>query len=561
MTRASRLALVLTGFLGVACVARLSGDSEQGEPTPSFPDVVTEDPSTLPDGVPPASRVLRLSYGDYERTVSDLLGLDVHPAALFPAEPPGLGSYEELGALSVNERLLGELQLAAASLAAEVLATPSSFATVVPCTTEDASCRDQFLDAFLLRAYRRPPTESELTRFAALFDGAGELLQGGNAFRDGVSLVVEAVLQSAKFLYRAEVGAGAQDGTGTRLDDFEIATRLSYLFWGTMPDAQLLEAAQAGTLSTPAGLADQAERLAADPRVRARVLDFHERWLQLDGLTGVEKDTATFPQFSQELVASMKAEALRFVEAVTLEESGAIGALLTAPVAFVDDKLAALYGLSGSFGPELARVDLPADGPRRGLLTQAAFLTGHSSASTRTSPILRGVFVLQRFVCQKIPPPPPGAEMMSPEDPPATELLTTRQYFEWKTSMATCSTCHDRINPAGFAFESFDAIGALRTSENGAPVDPAGTVSLGTNVIGFQTAAEFVEGLAGLPQTRDCYAQHWLRYAYGRENAGGDARTLGLLARDMEREGFGVRDVLLGITRGAAFTHLPPLSE
>jgi hypothetical protein len=257
----------------------------------------------------------------------------------------------------------------------------------------------------------------------------------------------------------------------------------------------------------------------------------------------------------------MKAETRRFVEAVTLEESGAIRALLTAPIAFVDDKLAPLYGLSGSFGSDLSRVELPANGERKGLLTQAAFLTGHSSASTRTSPILRGVFVLQRLACQDIPPPPPGAEMMAPEEPPAMELLTTRQYFEWKTSMSACSTCHKRINPTGFAFESFDAIGALRTSENGAPIDTTGAVSIGSDELTFQTTGEFVDALAGLAQTRACYARHWVRYAYGRDETEGDSRTLASLTQELAKGDFGVRDLLLGITRGAAFTHLPPITE
>ncbi len=564
MTR-SLLGLLLASLLTVACQARLSGGEageagEAGEGTeePGTPDIATANPDTLVDGVPAASRVLRLSYGDYDRTVTDLLGLDVHASAVFPAEPPSLGPYEELGTLSVNERLYSELRIAAENLAAEVLATPDAYATVVPCTTEDAACRDQFLDSFLLRAYRRPPSAEERARLTSLFDGAGELVQSGNAFRDGVALVVEAVLQSAKFLYRVEVGSGTPDEDGTRLDDYEIATRLSYLFWGTSPDAELLDAAAAGTLSTTDGLAQQAARLAADPRVRARVLDFHERWIQLDGLNGVEKDAARFPLYSPELLASMKAETRSFIETVTLEQGGAVHALLTSPIAFVDENLAPLYGLSGSFGPELTRVDLPVDGPRRGLLTQAAFLTGHSSASTRTSPILRGVFVLDRLACQKIPPPPPGAEMMEPEAPPATELLTTREYFEWKTSMATCGVCHKRINPAGFAFESFDAIGALRSTENGAPIDPTGSVTLGQDELGFENTVEFVDGLAELAQTRVCYAQHWLRYAYGRAEADGDSRTLGLLTRDLERNDFGVRELLQGITRGAAFTHLPP---
>lgn len=535
-----------------------SGGSEAG---PDLEVIGEADPDTLVDGVPAQSRVPRLSYAQYDRSVSELLLTRVSPSDLFPAEQPNLGSYEDGGARGVNERLLREIVTAAEELSRDAVEDASRYATIVGCEPTEPTCRDDFIRSFGRRAYRRPLTAAELSRFGALFDEGAELIQSGDTFRDGVQMVIEAALQSAKFLYRAEQGDGRVDEVGALLSDFEVATRLSYLFLGAGPDDALLDAAASGGLSTPDGIREQVDRLAADPRVVDTVIDFHDRWLQLEGLGAAEKDPTTFPEFGSELVASMRAELHAVVEEITLNRSGGIVELLTTPLVAPDAELARVYGLAGSFGDDATVVELPMDSGRSGVLTHAAFLTGHSSASTRTSPILRGVFVLDRFLCQEVPPPPPGAEMEEPDTPPEADVLTTRDYFSWKTSMAACATCHSHINPVGFAFENFDGIGAYRDTDNGLPVDASGSLDLSETSLSFEGAAEFSRAISEIPRVRACYAKNWLNYVYGRHETAGDARTLGRIASALGEGAHGARDLLTLLTTGAAFNHLPPIQN
>jgi hypothetical protein len=247
-----------------------------------------------------------------------------------------------------------------------------------------------------------------------------------------------------------------------------------------------------------------------------------------------------------------------FVSDTVIANNGAIIELLTSPKGAVDSSLAELYGLPGTFGETPTVVEFPPEMGRKGLLTQAAFLTGHSSASTRTSPILRGVFILDRLLCQEIPPPPAGAEMKEPDTPPANELVTTRQYFEWKTSMTSCSTCHDQINPAGFAFENFDGIGAFRSTENGAPIETDGSIIVGDSTVAVEDAPQFIDELAALPRTRSCYAINWLNYAFGRQETASDSRTLAQVTQALADVPYGVKDLLVTLASGTAFSHLPP---
>lgn len=515
------------------------------------------DPTTAADGVPVASRVLRLAYPDYDRTLTDLLKQPANVSVNFPAEQPNLGPYEGLGARRVGEQLHNEFVRAAEALAAQLVSNAAAFTQVVGCTTADAQCRDAFIDAFGQRAFRRPLTDTEKARYRAHFDRGPELIQSGDALKDGVRLVVEAMLQSPKFLYRVEIGKGATDGQGVPLTDYEVATRLSYLFLGTLPDPELFQAAGSGKLSSAAGIAEQAKRLAATPLVAERVLDFHERWLQIEDLRTVSKDQTKFPLFSPAVVDAMAEETRRFVQEVTLTRNGAVRELLTAPIGFVNADLARLYGVSGTFGPELQMVEFDANTERLGLLTQGTFLSSHSSSSTRTSPILRGVFILRRLTCENIPPPPPGAEMQEPATPSAQPLRTTREYFAWKTSMTQCAGCHGVINPVGFAFEKYDAIGQLRSVEGDAPIDATGTLALPDGNIAFDGARKLITDLAGFSSVRACYAKNWLEYAYARSQTPLDLRTVALLTRELARNDYGVRDVMVALTQSAAFSHLP----
>lgn len=531
-------------------------------PTPvDIADVIGVDPQDLPDGVPASTRVSRLSYQEYDRAMSDLLHLPVAESSNFPAEQPSLESYIGYADLRVGDQLHTELGRSATSLAERVVGSSDAYAAVVGCQPTATGCRDQFIDAFGLRAFRRPLTGSEQTRYRAMFDRGVELVASGDAFRDGVQLVLEAMLQSPKLLYRTEAGDGTSDTQGATLTAFELAARLSFMLAGTTPDDALLTAARDGGLSTPEGLATQARRLVGAPGFEDRALSFHERWMQLDQLASLAKDTTTFPSFSPELVRSMRNEADRFVKAVTLEGSGTISALLTSRFGFVDDKLAPLYGLSGSFGAELSRVDYPSDSGRFGLFSQAAFLSGHSSSSSGTSPILRGVFMLRRIACVDIPDPPAGAAMEKPATDSATPIRTTREYFAWKTSMPACTGCHSMINPTGFAFEHFDGVGQWRDTDQGAPVDSSGTLNLGTKQLTFRAAGELLQALSAEPQVHACYAKNWLQFAYGRRVDQGDQRTLGLAAQRLAAGNFSIRDLAVALTERPAFNHLPPKAE
>lgn len=527
--------------------------TSEGSPNPDETGGAMGD---VADAVPPTSRLLRLSHQQFDRVLSDLLGLDVDVTRDFPEEVPTLGGYFEEAALTVNDRLKTELAATAERLAATLVTTPEAYQKVVGCETTEATCRDAFVTAFIGRTYRRPITEGERTAYTSLFDRAAELVGTGDAFRDGVQLVVEAALQSPQFLYRVEVGSGETDEFGVRLTPHEVASRLSFMLWGTMPDDELFAAATDGSLLTTAGFDRQLERLLNDPRVAERSLDFHERWLQLESLSGVTKDAELYPLFDGGLVESMREETRLFVENVTIQTSGGIVELLTAPFGFVNDDLNGVYGFDGAFGSDFSRVDYSAQSPRGGLLTQAAFLSGHSSSATTTSPILRGTFVLRRLTCLDIPEPPANAVSQTPPAP-AQAPVTTRDLFTWKTSMAECSSCHALINPVGFAFEEFDAVGRHRTEENGAPVDASGQLQTPT-MLSFTGAKDLSAQLATLPETAACYASNWLEYAYGRPLTSADAKTLADLASSLRSPGFGAKNTLERLARSAAFTHISP---
>jgi hypothetical protein len=541
---------------------RASGTEAGLEESPSVQQILgITDPMSVPDGVAVMSRFRRLTHSEYDRAVADLVRLDVgRVSTAFPEELPTLQGYFAPSALGTTDRLFHELRNAAESIAARVVADQNAYAQVVGCGGSDASCRDAFIATFGRRAYRRPLTETELASYRALFDTAAEWSPVDGAFRGGVQAVVEAMLQSPNFLYRVERGTAGRDEFGVQLAPWEVATRLAFMITGTAPDDELLDAAAAGELSTPESIAAQARRLVDSRGVQERVRDFHARWAQLDELEGIAKDVSVFPQFSPELVSSMLQSTERFITEVTLTSNGALLALLTAPFGFVDQNLASVYGLSGTFGPELSRVEFDPQSPRGGLLTQPSFLAGHSSSDTGTSPILRGVFVLRRLLCQPIPDPPPNAQSTVPP-PSETPIVTTREYFEWKTGMAACQGCHSMINPIGFAFEGFDGLGNHRTTEKDAPVDASGAVLLNEAMLSFVGGRELSEQLAALPEAQACYAQNWLRYAWGRADTADDLRTLTVLRQRLADPNYGVRDLLVDVTRSAAFSHLNDSAE
>jgi hypothetical protein len=324
--------------------------------------------------------------------------------------------------------------------------------------------------------------------------------------------VLQVLLQSPHFLYRSEVGVPGPSGD-FQLTGTETATAMSYLLWGTTPDDALLDAAEAGELLTPESREAHARRMLDDPRARAQGSQVVLQWLGVESLPVAVRSDALYPGWDAALAEAMLEESRRFVEHAAFD-GGGFGDLLLSRDSFADARLAALYGLDAPAGDGFAPVTLPPE--RAGLLGQAAWLTD-TSHSDQSSPIRRGLFVRESLLCQTFPAPPADAGGVPDVDTSAT----TRERFAQHTSEPRCAACHDLIDPIGFGFETFDAIGAWRTTEYGQPIDATGWVEdlegEGSQArLDFATQPELMAHLARSESATRCFATQWLRYASGR---------------------------------------------
>lgn len=410
---------------------------------------------------------------------------------------------------------------------------------------EMAACVEDWLETLLPRAWRHPledPAEAE--RLVVLFERASA--EWG--VEAGLRTVLEVVLQSPRFLYRVEESAlAASPGEVVFLDGHELAVRLSYFLWGTMPDAELFAAAASGTLSTTAGLEAQALRMLADPRAQELIELFFMEWLELDRLDHIEKDLTVYPDWTDARPASFREETLRFVRAVWTEEQASFTTLLTADWTVADAELAAFYGLTPT-DTGWARVARDPSA-HAGLLTQGAFLASRARAHA-SSPIYRGMFVRGALLCHTIPGPDPSLTIAPPDPDPEA---TTRELIEQHRADPACASCHDLIDPPGLAFEHFDGSGRYRTHDNGLPVDASAVLS-GTDVDGtIEGAAELGQAMASSAMVRECFARQWFRFAHGRAEAAGDACSVDEAAGQFEAEGLDMEALVLATVLSPAF--------
>jgi hypothetical protein len=361
----------------------------------------------------------------------------------------------------------------------------------------------EIIQRFATQAYRRPVTPSEVERILTVYDNAAK---EGERFESRLRLAFARMLVSPNFLFRVELDPpGSSAGTSYRINEYELASRLSYFFWSSMPDAELFALAAKGNLR--ANLKSQVQRLLKDPKSAAFFQNFPDQWLTLRALANVAPDPKQFPKFNAELRDSMNRETELFFEAVVRENRG-IGDLLDADFSFVNDKLAQHYGIAGVKGKEFRRVKLPPN--RGGLLTQASILT-LTSNPTRTSPVKRGKWVLDQILNTPPPPPPPDV----PPLPERGELKgTMRQMMEQHRANAVCSSCHQRMDPIGFAFENYDAVGAWRDKDGAFAVDASGTLPNGQN---FKGPGELKSILKEKKELfARCLTEKLLTYALGR---------------------------------------------
>ena len=455
----------------------------------------------------------RLSRRQYDRTVADLLGTSLRPGRAFPADAVSLG-FDNLGdSLTVAPLHLEMYEQAADALTAELLERPADDPTrlrilsCAPAPGEERACATQILQDFASRAFRRPATDEEVETYVSLLDVAAET---GEGFLGGIRMALTAVLMSPSFLFRVEV-APTGDGP-VPLGDHEIATRLSYFLWSTMPDDELLEAANAGLLQDDEELLWQVDRMLADERAKAFVPDFAGQWLSVEALPSHDVDGPTFPSYDEPLMRAMQEEVLRFFAAV-LEEDRPISELLTADFTFVNAKLATHYGLEPVEGWQ--RVSVTPE-IQAGILGKASILT-ITSGSTRTSPVKRGKWVLEQLLCSPPPPPPPGVEG-DLEGEEGEAPTTLRERLARHREDPVCASCHETLDPLGLGLENFDGIGAFRTvDELGLPIDSSGVLPSGE---AFSGAGELAALISQDARFASCVTQQLVTYGVGRDFTG-----------------------------------------
>jgi hypothetical protein len=474
----------------------------------------------------------RLSVREYNSVVHDLLGDTTQPANQFGQEVYTNGFDNGSDSLTVQGTDVSAFQTAAESLAATAVASNLP-ALIGSCdrTASAQTCVTAFFDGFATRAYRRPLTATERQRLQAVY-AAGA---AAGDFEGGLRLMVEAVLQSPNFLYREELGApdpSLPKGV-VRLTDYEVASELSFLLTGSMPDAPLFAAAQSGALETVDDIRRQAARLLASAQAKPAFRSFLHQWMATDQVATTNKDSTIYPSFTPALAASMAKELDQYFDQVLWSGAGSLRDLLTSPTSFLDASLATtIYGVPA---PASAMQPIMLDGQtRQGILTRAGFLAAHSDVDS-SGPVPRGVFVLNSMLCRAPLAPPPNIPPAPPVGDSISAHQTTRQRFGMHLNQPFCSTCHDSIDGVGFGFEEFDGIGVHRTTENGSPVDTSGHLQ-GTDVDGaFVGVSQLAEKLAGSQEVLGCYVKQVYRYAMGQEEGVSSQAVLAAM-----QEGFSV---------------------
>jgi hypothetical protein len=438
---------------------------------------------------------------------------------------------------------------------------PASHKRLLACTPgrTPAEQTREVLERFAGRAYRRPATEAEVRRLVQIAEAAQAR---GERREAGIALAMQAVLVSPKFLFRLELD-DRPDSTGPHpLDDYQLACRLSYFLWSSMPDDELFALAARKALT--ASLNGQVRRMLADPRARALVDNFALQWLQLGRLKLAAPDPKMFPRFNEKLRAAMLEETRLFVGAVVQEDRSVLE-LIDADFTFLNEPLARLYGIADTqgnragqkavrprgepiAGEQFRRVRL-SDGQRGGLLTQASVLTVTSNP-TRTSPVKRGRWVLEQILGTPPPPPPPDVPEL-PENDQAVLSGSLRQRMELHRARASCANCHARMDALGFAFESFDAIGAFRTRDGDFPIDPSGVLPGGRSFRG----PEDLKGI--LKEKKDlfsrCLTEKLLTYALGRGLEYYDRPAVDRIVSALARDGYRFSTLVLEIVRSDPF--------
>jgi hypothetical protein len=490
----------------------------------------------------------RLTHSQYNHTVRDLLGDQSDPANQFPPEDFINGFRNQTRGQSLSPLLVEGYSAAAERLARSAFVGGDPHG-LIPCKPS-GSCRSRFVREFGLKAFRRPLNAGEQKRYE-------ELMSGEAGFPKGVQLVVEAMLQSPNFLFRLDTT------TDPKLKPWATASRLSYSLWDTMPDAELFAEAARGDLSTRAGVEKATRRMLADPRAREALNEYVSQWLRFDRLLTASKDRRRYPLYTRETASAMTEEARTFVGDLVWNNRDFM-TLFTADYGYVSPELAAIYGVTAP-AKDFDRVKFPDGSGRAGILGEGLFLA-LTSKPDEPSATARGLFVREQFLCQHVPDPPPG---VNTNLPPVTEARpqTNRDRMSEHATNPPCAGCHKLMDPIGFGFEKFDAVGARRDKfelEFRSPVEAADgakkmaprIVKLDIDSVGnvaglpdsqFASPAELGAVLAKTLQCQECVVKQYFRYTAGRSETAADRPLLRAVFEDFRKSQFRFQEMMVSL--------------
>lgn len=554
----ARAHVLATGLALLGCTAYISspggtGDAAAGAGAPvPLPPLVGDPPEVF---APPlaVTQLRRLTLLEYRNSLRDLLGVTEVPTADLAADQQAGTSGYTTGA-AITSAPDARLFLEHTELLSQ--AAMSNLAASVPCIgAADAGvpCASQFIRDFGRRAFRRPLVAEEVTSLLALYNAQRD---ASLTFADAIVALTTAILLSPNFLYHRELAPGAAllEGAGIRLNAHELASRLSFSLWASMPDARLFQLADSGELEQTSVLQREARRMLVDAKARAVYGDFTAQWLGLEPVVFAQKVPEL--KFTQEVGKAMLAETTAFVADIFMgsNTTGRLDLLFTSTKSFVDETLAGIYGVSGVTGRALQPVTLDPR-QRSGLLTQLSFLTRHGD-SNGSFPARRGFHLVKDVLCRELPPPPPNVPPLT-DEPADLTPKTTRQRFEAHTQNP-CASCHKIFDAFGFAFENYDGIGRYRTVDSGQAVDATGRVELSGSPVTFEDAVGLMPALASSNEVRACVATQWLRYVLRRQEAPGDLPSLEQAQKTFRDSGFDLRELLVGLVGTDAFARRTP---
>jgi hypothetical protein len=497
--------------------------------------------------------IRRLTKTEYGNTLHDLFGVDPSIARDLPDEVSGAGYLNTLSPLQSEQYL--EIATKALDQALPPNGTSASetlkpwFSTPPADGTDPKSAATLAARSLARKAFRRPPSDAEIQTLLAVFDLG---LANNLSYPDALRLMLKAILVSPSFLFITPASAAPQGQSIIPLDDHQLASRLSYLLWATMPDAELSALADSGQLHQPETLTAQTRRLLADPRSRALFDGFGTQWLGLGDLRSKTFDPARFPQMSADLRDAMIDEARLFFDSIVRENLSVIR-FIDSDFTFLNAPLAALYGMESSVtGPEMRRVSLT-DPNRGGILGMPAVLAA-TSFPNRTSPVRRGVFVLEQVLGEHVPPAPPNVPALDKQDPSKVASLTLRQRTELHRTNAVCANCHNILDPIGFGLENFDAIGRWRSQDDsGGPIDAAGDLPGNHH---FASPRDLKSIIAA--RTSDIarnLTEKLLAYALCRQLEGYDEIIVDQLMATLAKDDFRMQSLVTAIVTSYPFTH------